>query len=100
MMTRETHPSDKTRLSATVSGRVQGVGFRYSAVSQARRLGLHGYVRNESDGSVTVVCEGERTSVESMRAWLRRGPSSARVERVTARESEYRGEFRAFSIDY
>ncbi|TVR35823.1 MAG: acylphosphatase [Spirochaetaceae bacterium] len=99
-MQRETDPSDKTRLSATVSGRVQGVGFRYSAVNQARRLGLHGYVRNQPDGSVTVVCEGARTAVESMRAWLQRGPSAARVEQVTAHESEYRGEFRGFSIDY
>lgn len=91
---------DKLQLTATVCGRVQGVGFRYSTANQARRLGLRGWVRNEADGSVTVVCEGSRTAVDAFHAWLKRGPSGARVDRVDARESDYRGQFGSFSIEF
>ena len=99
-MRQEKQPADRTQLTARVVGRVQGVGFRYSAVNQARHLGLRGWVRNEADGSVTVVCEGPRKAVDAYHQWLKRGPSSARVERVDAHESEFRGQFRSFSIEY
>jgi acylphosphatase len=65
-----------------VSGRVQGVGFRYFALEAARREGLHGYVANQDDGSVEAVAEGEAESVERFERALRRGPSRSRVEDV------------------
>ena len=65
-----------------VSGRVQGVGFRYFALDAARREGLHGYVRNHDDGSVEAVAEGEAEALERFERAIRRGPSRARVERV------------------
>jgi acylphosphatase len=71
-----------------VSGRVQGVGFRYFALDAARREGLHGYVRNNDDGTVEAVAEGEAESVERFERALRRGPSRSRVERVTVDEME------------
>jgi len=70
------------RLRATVRGRVQGVGFRASAASEARRLQLTGWIRNQLDGSVEVLAEGPDASAESFLAWLRRGPSLAHVTGV------------------
>ena len=71
-----------------LSGRVQGVGFRYFTLDAARREGLHGYVTNRDDGSVEAVAEGEAESVERFERALRRGPSGARVEDVVVDEIE------------
>ena len=71
-----------------VSGRVQGVGFRYFALDAARREGLHGYVTNQDDGTVEAVAEGEAESVERFERALRRGPSKSRVEHVMVDEIE------------
>jgi acylphosphatase len=70
------------RFRATVEGRVQGVGFRAYAAREARRLGLQGWVRNEVDGSVLVVAEGDDRAADAFLAWLRHGPPSARVTAV------------------
>jgi DNA ligase D-like protein (predicted 3'-phosphoesterase) len=67
---------------ATVRGRVQGVGFRYTTVERARELGVLGWVRNEDDGSVGVHAEGEEAAVEELLAFLREGPPGAAVEEV------------------
>lgn len=63
-------------------GRVQGVGFRWWTRSQADRLGIHGTVRNDSDGSVVVVAVGDTAALETFRDLLERGPSGAKVEQV------------------
>ena len=68
-----------------VSGRVQGVSFRWSAQEQARSLGVGGWVRNEPDGSVLLHVEGEDDPVDALVAWCRVGPSAARVEDVAVR---------------
>lgn len=65
-----------------VSGRVQGVGFRYAAASQARRLGLAGWVANRGDGSVEGLASGDEAALARLREWLQQGPPAARVERV------------------
>lgn len=65
-----------------VSGRVQGVFFRQSAVELANRLGLDGWVRNRADGRVDGLASGAPEAVEQFRSWLRRGPPAARIERV------------------
>ncbi|HSP76245.1 MAG TPA: acylphosphatase [Cryobacterium sp.] len=70
------------RKQAVVRGIVQGVGFRYYAQAEARRLGLAGFVRNRTDGTVEVELEGDAASVWAMLAWLQHGPPSARVEAV------------------
>ena len=69
-----------------VSGRVQGVGFRYFALDAARRDGLQGYVTNRDDGSVEAVAEGEAEALERFERALRRGPSAARVDDVIVDE--------------
>lgn len=70
------------RLRMLVSGRVQGVGYRWAAAEEARRLGLSGWVRNLPDGGVEAVFEGGRAALEEMRDWCARGPRFARVHRV------------------
>jgi acylphosphatase len=65
-----------------VSGRVQGVGFRFYMQRKARELGVTGWVRNRRNGAVEAVIQGEPDAVESMTAWTRRGPSSAVVADV------------------
>jgi acylphosphatase len=74
-----------------VSGRVQGVGFRYHAEREARRLGVVGWVRNEPDGSVAVHAEGTPQAVHDLLAWLRQGPPSADVERVDVTDTPATG---------
>jgi len=71
----------------TVSGQVQGVGFRYSAQAQARRLGLSGWVGNRDDGCVEGVACGSAENLDAFRNWLQRGPPMARVEAVEWVES-------------
>ena len=72
----------RSRARVVVRGRVQGVFFRAETRSRAESLGLDGWARNEPDGSVQAVFEGQRALVESMVEWCRRGPSGARVRAV------------------
>jgi acylphosphatase len=65
-----------------VHGRVQGVGFRFAAVDAATAFGVKGWVRNRRDGTVEAWMQGDEAAVERALAWARRGPASARVERV------------------
>ena len=74
--------SAKVRRRAIVRGRVQGVGFRWSARSEARRLGLAGFATNRADGAVEVEMEGSPGVLDEFLDWLRRGPIGARVEAV------------------
>jgi acylphosphatase len=71
----------------TVSGRVQGVAFRYHAREQALALQVTGWVRNLRDGRVEAHLEGVASAVEAMLAWLERGPSYARVTGVQIHEA-------------
>jgi acylphosphatase len=70
------------RMRIVVRGRVQGVGYRYATVAEARRLGLVGWARNAPDGSVEILAEGDATAVSALIAWCRQGPPSARVASV------------------
>jgi acylphosphatase len=76
---------------ALVRGRVQGVGFRWSAQERARQLGLDGWVRNLSDGRVETWAEGDAGAVELLLAWLREGPRYAGVDRLEVFEEESAG---------
>lgn len=81
-----------------VTGRVQGVGFRWFVVRRARALGLGGYVRNREDGSVEVVALGETDAVEQLAAALAEGPAAARVTKVVRSEALDRVEAGAFDV--
>jgi acylphosphatase len=65
-----------------VSGRVQGVGYRYFVLREAERLGVAGFTRNLSDGSVEVVAEAAEEVLGELETRLRRGPSFAAVDGV------------------
>lgn len=69
-----------------ISGRVQGVGFRYSMSAEAERLGVTGWVRNRRDGSVEAVVDGDLDALEAILAWARSGPRGARVTDVQVTE--------------
>ena len=92
--------SSHERLSARVVGRVQGVYFRAFTRNQARRLGLHGWVRNDDDGSVYLEAEGPRAILDLLLAAVRRGPSEARVIRVEVDWSEATGEYDGFGVHF
>jgi acylphosphatase len=85
------------RLRASIHGRVQGVGFRYSVISAAQELGLAGFVENRADGSVYVEAEGPPAMLDRMEAFLRRGPRLAQVEELKSERLEATGEFDGFS---
>ena len=76
----------------TVTGRVQGVFYRDSCRAEARRLGVHGWVRNRRDGNVEVVAEGSRRAVGLLAEWCREGPPRAHVIDVAIVEEEPIGE--------
>jgi acylphosphatase len=81
-----------------ISGRVQGVGFRYFAAAVAAREGIHGWVANRPDGSVEIAAEGEAEALERFERSIRRGPSAARVEGVELAEATPGGRETGFHI--
>ena len=74
--------SELKSVRAVVSGRVQGVGFRYSTADQANRHHLTGWVRNLASGQVEVFAQGPDPDVDRLVAWLEAGPRMASVSRV------------------
>lgn len=91
--------SDTTRATLVITGKVQGVFFRASAQEKALALGLTGWVRNRSDGSVEALAEGPRERVEAFIAWCWQGPEASRVESVQTRFLTASGEFSSFTIE-
>lgn len=86
------------RRRIVVSGRVQGVGYRYATQRQAVALGVRGWVRNTDDGKVEMLVEGDRVAVDALQAWCRRGPAGARVANVVANDSTADGPLGVFAI--
>jgi acylphosphatase len=78
---------------AWVSGRVQGVGFRYYTQRKARALGVAGYAKNLSDGRVEIVVRGSTPNVDALLAWLLDGPTNAVVNNieVDSQPSDWQG---------
>ncbi|PID91598.1 MAG: acylphosphatase [Bacteroidetes bacterium] len=74
-----------------VYGRVQGVGFRFAARKEARKLGLRGWVSNEMDGSVRAAVEGPEDRCYAFIRWCRQGPGYSWVERIEIGEASCRG---------
>jgi acylphosphatase len=86
------------RLSARITGRVQGVGFRNFTQMRARQLGVTGWVRNEKDGSVRLEAEGPRGALEDLLDAVHEGPRTSRVEGVEADWSDATDEFEVFRV--
>ena len=87
-------------ISARIYCVVQGVGFRYSALEKARRLGVKGYVRNMYDDSVEVIAEGNQDSVDAFLAWLKKGPPGAFVRQVDFHSIACDGIYKSFTIEF
>jgi acylphosphatase len=90
--------AERLRVHALVSGRVQGVAFRFFTEKWALSFGLTGWVRNLFDGRVEVVAEGGRDELYRFLELLREGPLHAHVEDVTVDWQDYSGEFTDFRV--
>ena len=90
----------QVRAHVYISGRVQGVSFRWNTQHQAQQLGLTGWVKNLWDGRVEAVFEGEEPAVRQTVAWCHKGSRPARVDNVEVRYEQPTGEFRSFRITF
>lgn len=88
----------RVRRRLVITGRVQGVGFRWFAHDAAAREGVDGWVRNLPDGSVEAEVEGDLDAVDRVEAALRRGPGASRVDDVAVEERAPQGRRTGFSI--
>jgi len=85
-------------IRAKVRGRVQGVGFRWFVLYEARALGLTGMVRNDRDGNVEVTAEGEKATLDELIKRLKEGPSGANVTGVDIEWEQNTGKHSVFEI--
>jgi acylphosphatase len=92
-------PRDIASLEIRVSGRVQGVGFRYFAHEVARRLGLVGYVMNLRDGGVRAYAEGPRPALEAFLRQMEQGPGGSSVRNMQSHWGPATGQYSYFSIE-
>lgn len=86
------------RIRAIVSGRVQGVSYRASTASEARRIGVVGWVRNRSDGAVELEAEGPEEKISALIAWCHEGPPSASVTGVAVTDIPVTGKDTMFAV--
>ena len=82
-----------------ITGLVQGIGFRYFAVREAKALGITGNVRNLPDGSVEVNAQGEKTVLDEFVTLLKEGPSSGTVKEVKVEKLVPGRKFETFSVE-
>ena len=82
-----------------VSGRVQGVGFRWFVDHEARQLGVTGYVRNNIDGSVEVLAQGTEQQLNALGKKLQEGPRAARVDRLHETDAVVQPDLKSFRIE-
>jgi len=92
--------TQKIQIRVSIMGRVQGVCFRAETKKQADRIGLTGWVKNQPDGSVAAVFEGDADGIAQMTDWCHRGPSFSRVDRVEIETENSLSGFTAFDILY
>ena len=83
-----------------ISGKVQGVGFRYFTQQNATKLGVHGYAKNLPNGKVEVVAEGDKATLDEFVKILWKGPPASRVEDLKVEARPHSGEYTAFGIKY
>lgn len=89
------------KIKATVYGQVQGVGFRFTTTHLAKKIGVNGIVRNESDGSVYVEASGNKEQIELFLIELAKGPSpTALVDKVLVTYDDSLKEYNGFSERY
>lgn len=89
-----------SRVHVFVSGRVQGVAYRYFVERRAAEIPVTGWVRNLRDGRVEIMAEGEKADLESFLGFLRQGPRMADVDDLDVLWEDYRGEYEDFRIEF
>ncbi|MGK7942021.1 MAG: acylphosphatase [Crocosphaera sp.] len=90
--------SDIICVHVLITGIVQGVGYRYSTVQEAQKLGIKGWVRNLRDSRVEAIFEGKEPLVKQMVQWCHQGPRSAKVRDVTVKTIESQG-YQEFAVE-
>jgi len=90
--------SDRQRLTVRIYGEVQGVGFRYYARKAATGLAVTGFVRNDSDGTLSIVAEGTEAELKKLLEAVREGPIAADVEEVEVSWTRAFGQFEGFKV--
>jgi acylphosphatase len=81
----------------TISGKVHGVGFRFSCMEAAYRYGVYGFVRNKSDGTIYIEAEGSEENLDKFIKWCHRGPLWAKVVNLHQEDGEIKN-FKSFDI--
>ena len=90
----------KARAHVLISGRVQGVAYRYFAEKYAKSFGITGWVKNLYDGRVEVLAEGDRNDLDCFLARLKEGPRLALIEDFDVTWEEFANEFQDFQITF
>jgi acylphosphatase len=88
------------RVRVKIFGDVQGVFFRSTTKEKADELGIKGWVRNASDGSVEASFEGKDKAIDEIVEWCEEGPAGAKVDKIEVKGEKFKNEFKEFSIIY
>jgi len=88
----------RKQVTLKVYGKVQGVFFRDSSRAEAQELGLRGWVKNETDGTVEIMAEGDDKDLIKFIEWCKYGPDHAEVEKVEVKWEKFSGQFDDFSV--
>lgn len=83
-----------------ISGRVQGVGFRYFAQHKANEMGITGWVKNAVDGSVLIIAQGTEAEIKTFIDYLYIGPTRSRVDKISTCMMQITIVFDSFSVKY
>jgi len=92
--------SDIKAFKFVVQGRVQGVGFRWFVVNEAKKLNISGSVKNLSDGSVEVFAQADITSIFKLKDLLKSGPSFSRVDKIIETQDVFNDQLKEFKVLY
>lgn len=84
----------------TISGRVQGVGYRYFTVQKANEIGVTGWVRNSVDGGVIIIAQGIEAEIKTFIDYLYIGPTRSRVDKISTCVMQITSIFDSFSVKY
>ena len=99
-MKKKKAPADTVRAHVFYTGRVQGVGFRYTAERLALEIALTGWVRNLPDGRVEIVCEGPKTDVETLLTRIKEGDMGPHIRKVVCDWEPATREFEDFRVEF
>ncbi len=90
--------SEEKAYHIIVSGRVQGIGFRYTAKDRADRYGIRGWIRNLITGQVEIFCQGSNPQLEMFMQWCGEGPQGAQIEEIDTKEHPLEPDLESFEI--